>query len=84
MLSLLVFFILPTDSFVDEPQLLQGILFVTFLISKFIFMCYITILAGASNRLGILWFIGSGILPPFSSFIAYYRMQVIAIKNGWA
>jgi hypothetical protein len=47
-------------------------------------MCYITILAGASNRLGILWFIGSGILPPFSSFIAYYRMQVIAIKNGWA
>lgn len=81
--SLLAFFIFPIDTSSDDPQTLKLINFLTFIGSHFIFLIYISLLAGASGRSGILWWLGSAMFAPFSSIIGYYRMKVIAIKHGW-
>jgi hypothetical protein len=83
MISLLAIFLFPIDTSFEKPQTLRVIFFLTFIVSHFLFLVYINRLAHSSGRSSILWWFGSGMLPPFSSFIGYYRMQVIALKNGW-
>jgi len=76
-ISLFGFFLISKNQ--DMAMVFLGLFFIFHLT----FIYYIGDLAAAAKRSTMLWVFGS-LFSVVGPFVAYFRMRVIAVTNGWA
>jgi len=78
-ISWMIFFYLTGNS--ESPFLITALIMI--IVTKLSFLYYIGDLAAAAKKSVFLWVLGSLVFVFIGPLIAYFRMRVIAVTNGW-